>query len=793
MMEYQKTLRRMKIIIKLLSSGLLFSIILHSAGVKAQIQPDLSLPNPTQITINGGTNRGANLFHSFSNFSVLTEQNAYFNNSNLIQNIIVRVSGASSSSIFGSLTTNGSANFFLLNPNGISFGPKAQLNVGGSFIATTAQRIEFADGTYFVANPGKTNDLLSNSIPIGLRFSGNPNPITVVGEGNNILAFNYLPIIRNSNNQGLQVKPKNTLALIGGDVFFKGGIASANAGSIEISGVQQGQVGFKSSTQGLTFDYDRVSRFGNISLTSASLVDASGSGLSSIRVVGNHISLRDGSLLLIQSSGESGAINIDAKHSLFIEGSTPSRSISSGLWSETIGLSDGGNIKVLAPQLILENSGQIYTATYGSGSAGRIDLIDSEFLKVSGGLIGSFTLGSGRGGDIGLTTDKLLMDNGGSILAGSFAPSSTLAPEGSGNVNVQANVIELKGTLQENDFPTSISAATFSGGPAGNVVINSDSLQIINGARIDSSTGASGASGNVTISVNKSIDVIGKDSLIIASGNQVSTELQDLLNLPPSPSGNSGNVSVTAPQISITNGGQLSVRNDGTGSTGNLAISANSITLNNGNLTAATASGDGGNINIDATSLLLLKNQSSITASAKGQGQGGNITINSPVLALVEGSNISANAEQSIGGRILITTTGLFSSPDSQITATSQLGSQFNGIVEINTPDINLLTQPELGFKLNIAKLPLTCIGQRGTNLSVITASDLDKTDDQLEAIARANNIPMFLDGQGRRRPLIEVQGWIPNGDGTARAIAVVETSSPSSSIFGTPCLPADE
>ncbi|MBW4550237.1 MAG: hypothetical protein KME35_03870 [Aphanocapsa sp. GSE-SYN-MK-11-07L] len=215
--------------------------------------------------------------------------------------------------------------------------------------------------------------------------------------------------------------------------------------------------------------------------------------------------------------------------------------------------------------------------------------------------------------------------------------------------------------------------------------------------------------------------------------------------------------------------------------------------LNNGNLTAATASGDGGNINIDATSLLLLKNQSNLTASAKGEGQGGNLTINSPVLALINGSNISANAEQNAGGRINITTTGLYMSRNSQISATSQLGPQFNGVIDISTPDINLVTQPELGFNLTVAQQPLTCIGQKGTNLSVVTASDLDKTDDQLEAIARANGIPMFLDGQGRRRPLIEVQGWIPNGDGTARTFSVVENSSPSTSTFGTPCLPANE
>ncbi|MBD2527853.1 filamentous hemagglutinin N-terminal domain-containing protein [Nostoc sp. FACHB-133] len=238
--------------------------------VSAQIVPDNTLevnsnvaPGCTACTIEGGTVRGTNLFHSFNEFSVPTGGEAFFNNATSIQNIFTRVTGNSVSNIDGLIRANGTANLFLINPNGIIFNSNASFNIGGSFIASTANSLNFSDGINFSAVNSQNAPLLMINVPIGLQYGSNVGSVEVQGST-------------------LQVNSGQTLALAGGNVSINGGKLLASGGRIELGGVAtESTVGLLVNNPSINLSFPIGVSRSDVSLTNGAQVnvrDGSGGG-----------------------------------------------------------------------------------------------------------------------------------------------------------------------------------------------------------------------------------------------------------------------------------------------------------------------------------------------------------------------------------------------------------------------------------------------------------------------------------------------------------------------------------
>lgn len=709
-----------------------------SNSVLAQLVPDATLPNNSNSltegsvsTVTGGTQVGNNLFHSFEQFSVPQNTTIYFNNAGDVQNILSRVTGSSISNINGLIKANGTANLFVINPNGIVFGSDARLDIGGSFVGSTANFIRFADGFEFSAINPQPTPLLTVSVPIGLNIGSKPSSIEVQGRGHSLVDSSFSFFKGRDPSNSFRVQPGRTLALVGGDLTLSGGILTAEGGQIELISIDQGLVNFIPSISGWNFSFQEVSSFRDIDLNSKALVDASGFVDGSIQIQGANVSLADGSLLLIQNQGSqpSGSLKVKAAQSLEIKGVAADLLTRSGIYSETIGNGRGADIIVSTPQLLIKDA-SISTSNYNSAAGGDISLTAQKITITDGGLIGSSTSVTGKGGNIDVNASETIQvrktspifpdafsgivsnvrgsGNGGNVYLSTpqlviedrgLIGTNVLRGTGKGG-NVTFNISDSIRIVGGEGFPTTstLASTTLGRGAAGNLTLNTSKLLIQDGGTVTASTLGKGNAGSLQINASDSVEL--KRGIISSSAQLPAQRIQQFLELPIELSGFSGALTINTPTIKIQDGAQVNVRNDGSGNSGTLKIEANSIDLSNGgSITAASASGQGGDVFL-RSQFLQLRNGSNISATAGESGNGGNITINTDILAALpnENSDIVANAFMGRGGNINISARGIFGiQPRSQqtllsdITASSQLG--VNGTVKIN----NFIQNPNYG------------------------------------------------------------------------------------------------
>ena len=659
--------------------------LLRVNSIKAQVTSDNTLGTQVNTTdnvaeISGGRTAGNNLFHSFQDFSLATGNTAFFNNAANIDNIVSRVTGGNISNIDGLIRANGDANLILVNPSGVNFGANASLDLGGSFLGSTADSVIFDDGTVFSATGNPIEPTLTISAPVGLQLGQNPAAINITGRGSNLSS--EIPVFSPfiiGETSGLEVQPGQTLALVGGEIGLTGATLTAPTGRIELGSVEAGIVRINSLPQGWSLDYEGITNLQDITLSQAALIDTSGVRGGSIRVQGQKVTLQDGSSVIIQNQGEqeSGNLVVNAAESLEIKGTSADEEISTSLLTAASSSGRGGEIRITTPQLKVLDGGLIFSRTFGNATAGQVNINTTE-LEVSGfsaapirfSAVTSQTLGSGTAGDINISTSGLTALDGGNIASISTGETTTGS---AGQINIDATEsVELIGVPQEVLTPSAITAFTGSAGNAGTININTQRLFISDGAQVDASTRAVGNAGNIEINATNSIKISGtgtaSDSLnpspssILAAADALSPTLQELFQLPAIPKGNAGNIEIKTSQLNISDRGEINTSTAGVGNSGNIRINADSILLDSLAAISSEAGiipdmfGGAGGSSFQATGFV---NNFDLESFQNTENIGrGEINISTQTLSVAGGASIVTNTFTNFfGGNITIDAT----------------------------------------------------------------------------------------------------------------------------------------
>jgi filamentous hemagglutinin family protein len=703
----------------------------------AEIVPDSTLPqgsvvssNNTISAIAGGTQSGTTLFHSFSSFSIPTGQTARFLPNAVVQNIIARVTGRERSQIDGTLAVNGTANLFLLNPNGITFGQNAQLAINGSFVASTAERVQFSDGSEFSATQPQVPDLLTLSVPIGVQFGAETGSIV--------------------NQAKLQVL---SIALLGGDLILENGTISTVGGrGLFVSAAGPGFVG-------LDLNATSLQKFGTVDLSGTAAIDTNGG---KIQILGGDVTLRDraritsdtlgaidGQGIEIQAdrlnlqdrfliraattgTGNGGDIKIRANGAIALSGTgyesfernylraafdrtVSLENLESTILAGTFGAGRAGNLTLDAQELSLKQGSAIGSPTQGSGNGGNLSVRVAGAIEIESSGVGTTATSAGKAGSLFIQTGRLRLSKTGILV------TDTLGAGDSGNLVINASdEVVVGGTYPGAVFNSNLATVTAGDGNAGDLEINTQRIRLEQGSAIETASGTvvfgrlfvgSGTSGNLTLNASDEIRIEGLNldrnaASVIATttfgqGNAGQLNLntrrfvslgQSLLVTSTFGAGQGGTATIRASesvQISGspinnfgigTNSGKLAFQSafglpSAIGAAGDVRIFTPQLSIQDRGEVSVGSSGsaNAGSIFVNADTIKL--DNGRINAETNSGGRG-NIELRSQSILLRNGSRITTDAGNSNGGNIQIKTGVLaaISQENNDITANATLG-----------------------------------------------------------------------------------------------------------------------
>lgn len=692
------------------------------AQTGAQIVPDRTLPVPsrtersdTTTTISGGTPAGGNLFHSFEQFSIAGDRTAVFESDRPFDRIITRVTGNFPSQIDGTLRSLGNADLILLNPNGIQFGDRARLDLGGSFFASTAERLVFADGGAFDAVAPNADALLSVSVPLGVQFGTRPAPIAV-----------------RSRDPGLQVNAGQTLTLVGGDLQLDGGQLRAPEGRIALVGTgNRARVDVNpdfSLDVGLEFAPESALPSplgGDVRFQNGALVLTSGAGGGAIEVVGDRVQVVGGSQLLAETlgandgigitiaanrfelrdtstvvsstfdAGRGGDLAIAAREAIALEGVTTSETANAvilqslqsgefglvplsqraegGIFVGSSGSGASGNLSLTTDRFTSRLGAQIVADVLSDGDGGEL-AIRAQTLDFDGSFLRYLISGSGEGDRTTLTADRITVRNGG------FIASIVLGAGRGGDLVVEArDRVEILDIPAESFIPSFLSTTTFGSGTGGDLIVRTRQLLLRNGGQVSAQSGGEvggtvlsrgGPSGNVIVRAEEAIVVSGATPLQRPAPENVprdsgaTASIPSLISSATYSNAPGGQIRLETGRLQLQNGGQLNSSTFGAGDGGEIvAIAREAIELRGASRDSPAAdtsmlaaalnpnSGDAGSIRL-ITPQLALSGGARIALSSLGRANAGSLDVQSDRLTLRDGGVIEAATASGQGGNL---------------------------------------------------------------------------------------------------------------------------------------------
>ncbi len=698
------------------------------------VSTEVTTSDNRNFIINGNSQAGGNLFHSFSQFSIPNGGSASFNNGTDVVNIIGRVTGGSVSDIDGLITARGNANLFLINPNGIIFGPNAQLKIRGSFIASTASRINFADGNVFSATDLQAPPLLTVSVPNGLQLGKVAGSIV---NRSNLTDTDENPV-------ELKVQSNRTLALVGSKVILENGFLIAPSGRIEIGSVASDSlVSLTPIAAGWNLGYENVQNFQDIRLS-------------------------EGGANTISLGNISGEIHLQGRQ-IDIDGSQ--------VGGINYGTTTGGNLEIRGSESVTMNDSFLSSATKGSGAAGNIIIETKQLFVSNASAIDALTNSDGQAGSITINASDSVEVNGNGNLTQITSQSFNSAGTGrtfedngdAGRIEVNTNRLILKDGGQ-----ISTSTSSKSTGDAGIININATEFVVVSGQGLltDGSVVKSGVfaktEDSFTTGDGGSLN-IKTGRLVVQDGGSVSVASVD------GSTGQAGNLMIAARTISLNNQGQLTATSEAGKGGGNITLQdlESLILRGNSEISTNAGKGNGGDITI-GTKLLAVLGSSKITAKATGAGNGGNVRIKTKGFFVSPNSEISATSERGVDGVVEINRLAndpqgaLLTLPAEPVNISGLIAqgcSSGGGSIASNSKFVvtgrgGLPPTPKEAFRGDVA---LADLGK---------PIEIEAT--QAKAIAPTNQKPP------ESTPLLEAQGWVIGSKGEVILTASAPNVTPS-------------